>query len=128
MTAVVKRRRRHRVQLLTRSQLDGRSNVARMFDGLVADIRADLGGPGRLSTIELQLIEAFAGCAVVVQHLNAKLLSFDEDDDIDLAAHTAATSAMVRIASKLGLRRRARDVTAVPTPDEYFRQAREAAE
>jgi hypothetical protein len=49
--------KKHR--LLTRDQLDGRTNAAKVFDRLVTNIEADLGGRDQLSTIELALIEAF---------------------------------------------------------------------
>jgi hypothetical protein len=118
----VKRRRldkkRTRPQLLTRDQLDGRTNAAKVFDRLVADIESDLGGSDRLSTIERSLIEAFAGAAVTLQHLNTQLALGQE---IDLSQHAQACSAMVRVASRLGLQRRARDVGLLD-PLEYARE------
>jgi hypothetical protein len=96
-----------RPQLLTRDQLDGRTNAAKAFDQLVADIEADLGGHDRLSAIELQLIEGFAGAAVTLQHLNTQLAL---GQPIDLSQHAQCVSAMVRVASRLGLQRRAKDV------------------
>jgi hypothetical protein len=106
----VKRRRdkkRTRPQLLTRDALDGRTNAARFFDRLVADIESDLGGSDQLSTIERSLIEGFAGAAVTMQHLNTQLALGQE---IDLSQHAQAVSAMVRVASRLGLQRRAKDI------------------
>jgi|SRR2546430_1497537 hypothetical protein len=105
------RRRPHRAarpQLLTRDQLDGRTNAAKVFDRLVVDIEADLGGADQLSTIERALVEGFAGACVTLHHLNTKLALGEE---IDLGQHAQAVSAMVRIASRLGLQRRARDVS-----------------
>jgi hypothetical protein len=99
--------RRTRPQLLTRDQLDGRTNAAKAFDQLVTDIEIDLGGHDQLSAIEVALIEAFAGAAVTLQHLNTQLALGQE---IDLSQHAQAVSAMVRVAAKLGLRRRARVV------------------
>ena len=112
-------RRASRPALLSSAQLDGRDNtakIARMFNRLVLDIESDLGGRGQLSTVERALIQGFAGSAVIVHHLNAKLLVLDED--IDLAAHASAISAMVRIASRLGTQRRA---AASPTLGQYLR-------
>ena len=74
--SLAKRRRQHKATqppLLTRAQLDGRTSAAKAFDKLVADIEADLGGRDQLSTIQLVLIEAFAGAAVTLQHLNTRL-------------------------------------------------------
>ena len=120
------RRKPHRAtrpQLLTRDQLDGRTNAAKVFDRLVVDIEADLGGREQLSTIERALVEAFAGACVTLHHLNTKLALGEE---IDLGQHAQAVSAMVRIASRLGLRKRTRDVT--PDPLQYARERSEAAE
>jgi hypothetical protein len=79
-----------------------------LFDRLVADIQADLGGADRLSRIELALFEAFAaGASVTLHHLNSKLLL---GEPIDFASHAHAVSAMVRVASRLGCARRTRDV------------------
>jgi hypothetical protein len=109
--AAVKPRRRHRQarpQLLTRAELDGRTNAAKAFDALVSSIEADLGGRSELSTIELALVEAFAGAAVTMQHLNTQLAL---GQPIDLGEHAHVVGAMVRVASRLGLARRARDIT-----------------
>jgi hypothetical protein len=117
---LAKRRRQHkatRPQLLTRAQLDGRTSAAKAFDKLVADIETDLGGGDQLSAIELALIEAFAGAAVTLQHLNTRLALGQE---IDLSQHALAVSSMVRVASRLGLRRRARDLT--PTLSDLLRE------
>src|SRR5215470_17239520 len=83
------KRRAHRArrpQLLTRDQLDGRTNAAKVFDRLVVDIEGDLGGHDQLSTIERALVEAFAGAAVTLQHLNTKLAL---GEGIDFAEHAS---------------------------------------
>jgi hypothetical protein len=103
-------RRRHRAvkpQLLTRGTLDKRSSAFKLFNRLAADIEADLGGRDQLSTIELTLIEAYVGATVTLQHLNTQLAL---GQPIDLGQHAQAVSAMVRVASRLGLQRRARSV------------------
>ena len=68
-------KRATRPQLLMRDQLDGRTNAAKVFDRLVAEIEIenDLSGRDQLSAIERALIEAFAGAAVTLHHLNTKL-------------------------------------------------------
>jgi hypothetical protein len=112
--ASAKRRRldkkRTRPQLLTRAELDGRTNAARYFDRLIAAIEVDLGGHDQLSTIEQTLVEAYAGAAVTLQHLNTQLALGQE---IDLSEHAQAVSNMVRVASRLGLERRSRSVLAI---------------
>ena len=107
-------RRLHRatkVQLLTRSNLDGRSNACKEFDRIVSGIEADLGGKDRLSTVQAALVEAFAGAAVHVANLNTRLLI---GESVDLAEHSAAIGAMVRVASRIGVMRVPRDVTGDP--------------
>jgi len=68
-----RKHRKTRPQLFTREQLDKRTNACKLFDRLCADIEADLGGREQLSTIERQLIEAFAGAAVTMSDLNCRI-------------------------------------------------------
>jgi hypothetical protein len=107
--AVPKRRtgRATKPQLLTRDRLDGRTNAAKLFERLINDIELDLGGAAQLSTIERALIAAFAGACVTMENLNTRLAL---GETIDLSEHAQAVSAMVRVASRLGLQRRAKDV------------------
>jgi hypothetical protein len=114
------RKRRHRAtkpRLLNPHALDQRSTAARMFGRLVADIESDLGGRDHLSAIEHALVEAYAGAALVLDNLNARLL---RGEPIDIGAYAQITSSMVRVATRLGIRRRARDVTVID-PLEYAR-------
>jgi hypothetical protein len=104
-------KRAHRVarpQLVTRDQLDGRTNAAKFFDQMIVAIENDLGGRAQLSTIERALVEAFTGAALTLQNLNTRLALGEQ---IDLSEHSQAVSAMVRVASRLGLQRRVRDIT-----------------
>jgi hypothetical protein len=100
-----------------RDQLDGRTNAAKTFDRIRAGICADLGGDDALTTVESALIDAFCGATIQMHDLNTRLLLGEQ---IDLSDHAAAISAMVRVASRLGVARRARDVT--PDPIEYARE------
>jgi len=84
---------------------------------LVVDIESDLGGREQLSTIQRALVEAFAGTCLALYQLNTKLVLGEQ---VDLAQHAQAVSAMVRVASRLGLQRRAREVT--PDPLDYARE------
>ena len=111
-------KRRHRAsrpQLLSRHTLDRRTNAARTFGRLVADIESDLGGHDHLSAIERSLIEAYAGSAVLLDSLNTAVL---RGQKVAVGEHSLVASTMVRIAARLGLRRRPRDVT--PTVEEYL--------
>jgi hypothetical protein len=102
-----------KVRLLDRESLDRRSAVFKVFDRLVSAIHVDMGGRDQLSAIELALIEAYAGAAVTLNHLNTQILAGAEIDSAMVAMHAQAISAMVRVASRLGTARRAKDVTGV---------------
>ncbi|MBV8108205.1 MAG: hypothetical protein JOZ35_11600 [Hyphomicrobiales bacterium] len=70
----------------------------------------------------LASLRGFAGAAVILQHLNTQLVL---GQPIDLSQHAQAVSAMVRVASRLGLQRRARDVLARnPAAAAYVPRAR----
>ena len=104
-----------RPQLPTRAQLDQRTTAARAFNQLAVDIENDLGGADQLSTIERSLIEAFTGATVTMNALNTKLV---QGEAIDLGLHALVAGAMCRLASRLGISRRAKDVT--PSLSEYL--------
>jgi hypothetical protein len=105
-----------KLRLLHRSQLDGRTSAAKAFDHLLSAIIADLGGHGQLSAIELTMAEAYVGAAIVVDHLNARLVRGEE---IDFNQHSQAASTMLRLGTRLGLQRRAKTVG--PTLGELLR-------
>ena len=112
-----------RNRLLDRESLDGRTIVAKVFDRLVAAIHADMGGRDQLSAIELALVEAYAGAAVTLNHLNTRILTGADIDNAMVAMHAQAISAMVRVAAKLGTSRRAKPVQGLDT----FLEQRERA-
>jgi hypothetical protein len=111
----VRRRRkgywkRSRPQLLVRSELDQRTGAARQFDKLVADVTNDLGGRDQCSAVEIALIEAFAGAAVLAEGLNCRVLL---GKTINLGDYCQIASTLARISSRLGLRRRPKPVNEV---------------
>jgi hypothetical protein len=119
-------RRPHRAtrpQLMTRVQLDGRTGAAKVFDRLAGEIVSDLGSRDAISAIEASLVEAFCGSFVVVNSLNTRFLL---GQSIDVSEHSAAVSAMVRIASRLGLQRRTQSTRNPSKPYESVEQVREA--
>jgi hypothetical protein len=99
---------RGRMKLLNRAELD--TPAARMFDNLVANIEADLGGHDNLSTIERALVLAFAGEALTNQKMTRADLAGEETD---LRRRTQAASTMVRVATRLPAKRRAKEVAQV---------------
>jgi hypothetical protein len=86
---------------------------------MIRDIEADLGGRRDLTRIETEMINAFAGAATVLRYMTAAL---GEVSELDLTAYSNLASTMLRLGAKLGLSRRAKDITETPpSPAEYFR-------
>jgi len=67
-----------------------------------------------LTRIELELIKAFAGAATTLQYLNVQV-ALGETGEIDLSGYATIASTMLRIGSKLGLSRRAKQVIDIDT-------------
>ena len=111
-------RRATKPQLPPRDGLDGRTNAAKFFDALARDIQNDCGGFDALSTIERSLIEAFCGAAVVLNNLNTR---WALGERMDLGEHAQCVNVLVKVATRLGLKRRAKDVSA-PTLSQYLSQ------
>lgn len=88
--------------------IDGRSVVARRYHDLVAQLVADAGGAERLSEVRAQLIRRFAALAVQAEAMEAQLAS---GQPIDLGEHALVSSTLVRISTRLGIERRAREIT-----------------
>jgi hypothetical protein len=109
---------RGKIRLLTRQSLDGRTKARKQFDAIAEGIAKDLGGSKELSTVQRHLVEAFAGCAIVLQAINARILL---GEPVDVSDQASAASTLVRIATRIGVNRIPRDVS--PTLDEYFANA-----
>jgi len=67
-----------------------------------------------LTRIELELIKAFAGAATTLQYLNVQV-ALGETGEIDLSGYATIASTMLRIGSRLGLSRRAKQVIDIDT-------------
>ncbi len=93
---------------MCRNALDGRTRARRQFDAIASGIESDLGGADRLTTVMRHLVEAFAGVAIMVNALNARLLL---GEPVDLCEQAQAISALVRIASRIGVGRIPKDIT-----------------
>jgi hypothetical protein len=91
-------------------ELSKTSGAARFYAKLVRDIEADLAGRSNLSRIESELIRAFAGCSTRVQYLTHQLMLGDAAE-CPISDYANLASTMLRIGSRLGFQRRARDVT-----------------
>jgi hypothetical protein len=98
-----------------RQGLDGRSATARRFRDLVNAFVADMGGLDRCSEIKLGLIRRLAATTVQAEMLEARMVN---GEAIDIATLCTLASTTVRISQRLGLERRARNVT--PSLGQYL--------
>jgi hypothetical protein len=88
--------------------IDGRSTIARRFRDVVRDIVSDHGGIEMVAETRLQLIRRFAANCVLAEAMEARLA---QGETIDISEHCNLAGVAVRIATRLGLNRRPRDVT-----------------
>ena len=88
--------------------LDGRSATARRFRDLVNAFVADMGGLDRCSEVRLGLVRRLAATTVQAEMLEARMVN---GEAIDIATLCTLASTTVRISQRLGLERRARDVS-----------------
>lgn len=96
--------------------VDGRSLIARRFRDVADAVAADQGGADHLSETRLQLIRRFAASAVVAEQMEAQLAL---GHPIDVATHSTLTSTMVRVAQRIGINRKAREV--LPSLESYLK-------
>ena len=95
--------------------LDGRSATARRFRDLVNSYIADMGGLDRCSEIRLGLLRRLAATTVQAEMLEARMVN---GEAINIATLCTLASTTVRLSQRLGLERRARDVT--PSLGQYL--------
>lgn len=95
--------------------VDGRSLIARRYRDIVAAIATDQGGADRLSEARLQLVRRFSAAAVLAEEMEAKLANGEQ---IDISQHALLCSSLVRLAQRIGIDRRARNIT--PSLSDYL--------
>jgi hypothetical protein len=105
--------------------IDGRSTVARRFHDIVSAVIVDQGGIDRCSESRLQLIRRFAAAAVIAEQMESHLANGEE---IDVSQHALLCSSLVRLAQRIGIDRRARNIT--PSLPDYLdeKEVEEAAQ
>jgi hypothetical protein len=101
---------------LDRSQLDGRTKGAMLFDQLVAEIVADLGGPDQISTIEQGLVVGYVAARLGVEGFSARIAA---GQAVDWSEFAGTASTMIRAAARLRPWRRLKLIDRVPTVEEY---------
>jgi hypothetical protein len=95
--------------------VDGRSLIARRYRDISEQIVADQAGADQCSETRLQLIRRFAAASVLAEQMESRLAN---GKDISISEHALLCSTLTRIASRLGLERRSRDVT--PSLSDYL--------
>ena len=98
--------------------IDGRSAIARRVKDITSAILADQGGADQCSESRLQLVRRFAAAAVLAEQLESRLANGEQ---IDIQEHALLCSTLTRLAQRIGIERRARDVTP-PDPLHYARE------
>jgi hypothetical protein len=104
------------------ANVDGRATVARRYRDIATAIATDQGGADRLSETRLQLIRRFSAAACLAEQLESRLARGEE---IDIQEHSLLVSTMVRVAQRIGIDRRAKNIA--PSLSEYL-TPQEAAE
>lgn len=96
--------------------VDQRSATYRRYRDLIEAIVSDQGGVDACSESRKQLIRRFAACSVLAEQAEAKLAAGEE---INVEQHALLVSSLVRVAQRIGIDRRQRDVI-VPTVEDYL--------
>jgi hypothetical protein len=104
-----------KVRLLSLDDMDRRTNAYRRCAELIAHVERDLGGPGRLSTAQQQLIRHAALTTGMIEDLGSRWLS---GEAIDPTMFATLTNSARRLFETVGLQRVPREV--VPTVDRYL--------
>ena len=110
--AAVRRPSKQRSRLSNGTKLlpdiDGRSAMARRFKDIADAILTDQGGIDQCSESRLQLVRRFAAAAVLAEQMESRIAN---GEAIDIAEHAQLCSTLVRIAQRIGLNRRLKNVT-----------------
>ena len=96
--------------------IDGRSAIARRFKDITSGILADQGGADQCSEGRLQLVRRFAAAAVLAEQLESRLANGEQ---IDIQKHALLCSTLTRLAQRIGIDRRAKNIT--PSLGDYLR-------
>jgi len=101
----------------TLPEADGRLKIARRFRDIASAILSDQSpdGADQCSESRKQLIRRFAAAAVLAEQMESRLANGEQ---INVEQHALLCSTLARLASRIGIDRRARNIT--PTLTEYL--------
>jgi hypothetical protein len=88
--------------------IDGRSAMARRFRDIADAILVDQGGLDNCSESRVQLVRRFAAAAVLAERMESRIAN---GESVDISEHSLLCSTLVRIAQRIGINRRLRNVT-----------------
>ena len=88
--------------------VDGRTVIYRRFRDIASQVALDQGGLDQLSEARLQLVRRFAATSVLAEQLEAALANGQE---INVERHALLCSTLTRLAHRIGIDRRAKNVT-----------------
>jgi hypothetical protein len=90
--------------------IDGRSVKARRIYDIASAIANDLGGADKLTETRISLIRRFASLAAIAEEQEARVANGEE---IDVGKLAKISSTLVRLATRIGLKRVPKNVTPV---------------
>jgi hypothetical protein len=95
--------------------VDGRSVVARRYRDIMGVVVSDQGGAEHLSETQLQLIRRFSAASMLAEQMEARLA---RGEQINIQEYSVLVSTIVRVAQRIGIGRRAKNVT--PSLKQYL--------
>jgi hypothetical protein len=99
-------------------QLQEATGSGRYFSNLIRKVEHDLGGRGVLSAIQQELVRSFAGVCTILQAKHLEILLGEKTDEIDLTSYALLINSQIRLATRLGIKRVAREV---PSLEQYLK-------
>ena len=95
--------------------IDLRTPLGRRYRDIFHAILADQAGASECSESKQQLIRRFAAASCLAEQLESRLVNGEQ---IDITEHAALSSTLVRLAARIGIDRRPRDIT--PSVADYI--------
>jgi hypothetical protein len=103
--------------------IDGRTHQARRIYDITAQVAADLGGADRLSETRISLVRRFASLSVLLEEQEVRIAS---GEPVDVSSYSHMSSTLVRLATRIGLKRVAKNIT--PTLAEILQESEQQEE
>jgi hypothetical protein len=95
--------------------VDGRSVIARRYRDIMNAVVSDQGGAQHLSEAQLQLIRRFSAASMLAEQMEARLA---QGEQINIQEYSVLVSTIMRVAQRIGIGRRAKNVT--PSLGDYL--------